>query len=403
MTLTVVLVIGLTGVAAQRVRLRVAQNGLDAVEARMNAESGLDVAMQRIADSATWRLVVPPSGDWITNQRVGRGAFSINLTDPSDGVVLGLADDPIVIRSTGSAGSARQILSVRMDSRSDPLSCLGAALCAGGDIVFGAITAAADQPISTNSTMTASGSTVNATVESAGAISGSSYTGTKKQNNGTREMPANDALDSYIARATPISILLIPSRRIEKTVLGPGVNPYGLANAEGIYSINCLGQDLELRDCRIYGTLIITNAAGGVRIRDSVNMETPNLANPAVAVVGPLLLELAPTSLQESSVGANLNPAGVPYSGVTDSDTSDSYPSSITGLVYVTGNLQLTPSGGNSTGNVIKGTLVVGGKVSADGPLAITYQASLYASPPKGFRGNYRMAITPGSWTQVVE
>jgi hypothetical protein len=119
---------------------------------------------------------------------------------------------------------------------------------------------------------------------------------------------------------------------------------------------------------------------------------------PLVVVEGSATLSFNSGSmLSEATVGVNLNPVGTPYGGVTDSDTADSYPSEMRGLIWVTGNLT------TSTSPKVVGCVVIGGALTTSGTLTLQYDPAIAASPPPGFTGTATLTIIPGTWQQVVE
>ena len=90
------------------------------------------------------------------------------------------------------------------------------------------------------------------------------------------------------------------------------------------------------------------------------------------------------------------NPAGAsppgtatPYpwgSANYDNDTSDSYPSEIKGLVYVSGNLNQTPASA-------MGMLVTGGTAALTAP-TLSFNPIYYSNPPPGF---YTIKMVPAT------
>jgi hypothetical protein len=102
-------------------------------------------------------------------------------------------------------------------------------------------------------------------------------------------------------------------------------------------------------------------------------------------------------SLSEDTCNTNFNPTGAPYTGVTDSDKSDTYPNEIRGLVHVKGSLTL-----QDTARIV-GVVICEGPVTGGGTNTIVYDASLYTSPPKGYTFVEGMKVSPGTWRQVVD
>jgi hypothetical protein len=90
----------------------------------------------------------------------------------------------------------------------------------------------------------------------------------------------------------------------------------------------------------------------------------------------------------------NYNPPGSPYDVATnqDNDMVDEYPGAINGLVYVSGNLQVTDA------CVVDGVVIVGGTTSVTRSTALTYSASPTVNPPPGFACGTLMRIIPRTW-----
>jgi hypothetical protein len=105
-------------------------------------------------------------------------------------------------------------------------------------------------------------------------------------------------------------------------------------------------------------------------------------------VQGPIHWKTNTSALAENSGNVvNFNPPGTPYpyyfgaaGGVTNSTTTDTYPSQITGIVYCTGTLD-----GSSTQVLRKGVIIAGGTWVPTGSMDLTYDSTYYANPAPGF------------------
>jgi hypothetical protein len=214
-------------------------------------------------------------------------------------------------------------------------------------------------------------------------------------------MPTAGVFDFYVANGTAISYASLPrsgaNGLLQNVVLSPASNPFGSAvNAKGIYVIDCGGQPMLIKNIRVVGTLVLLNLGGGSSMQQTVLWD-PAVANyPSLLVQGDLSLGINRSGLFESA-GVNFNPPGTPYQGVADTDTVDNYPSEIHGLVYVSGNL--------STANhpvINGGCLVVGGTMSSNSDLEVTYTNTFADNPPPGFLAPAKMKISSGTWRKVV-
>jgi len=405
-TALIVAVVAMAGIVTVRVQRSQVTEMADCMEARWYARSALDMALFRTEHDADWRQKMQ-EGVWETDRAVGNGTYRFQAVDPNDADLTNLDTDPVVIVGTGKHGRARQKLQVRLEPKADALSCLEVALFAGNDLSFTDTTVQCDQTIGANNNVTASSSTVSADVEAVGTISGSTYQGTNTAGVDPRSVPDSTVFDSYLATGTAIDVGALPLnaegyREIRGQVLSPMSNPFGAdLNAEGIYVIDCLGQQVVIAESRIVATVVLVNPASGSGVQNAVNWE-PAVANyPALLVDGSMTLEFGNAPLSEATVKANFNPAGTPYLGSEDNDKKDEYPSLIRGLVYVSGDLTVhqTPT--------VEGVLVVGNTLLASGQagsavLTLTYQQTFLDNPPPGF-GELRMVVVPGSFRQVVD
>jgi len=187
-------------------------------------------------------------------------------------------------------------------------------------------------------------------------------------------------------------------------LLAPGVNPYGAPNARGIYVINCGGRNVIVTDTRIVGTLVMLNPGASSSLLGAVCMEAAAANLPAFMTDGKVLIRLSSTGLSESSLGMNLNPPGSPYpyqagaGTFTNATATDSYPTSISGLVYAKDDLTID---GNTT---INGVVVGNGAITVGSTsLTLRYNNFYLNNPPPGFtRGTVVMKPVPGTWQRVA-
>jgi hypothetical protein len=395
-----VAVLGMASLTAMRIERKAVENVADAAEARLIAQAAVEIGLQRIADDPTWRTTYT-NGTWLTDIPLGNGRFTLAGIDPDDGDLGNSESHGVVLVGTGSKGRAVQKAEVTLVPKLQGLGCLTSAMHAGGSITFTAVVVQSDKTVSSNESISGSSATVNSPVEAAIGVSGGTFNGGQSSGVDARSMPLSTVFDQYVASATEISIGSLPQddgvRMLENRVLSSASNPFGTANSQGIYIIDCLGQTIHIRSSRIVGTLILRNVGADSTVEDSVNWSVAIANYPALLVQGDFKLELHEDVLSESDEGVNFNPSGTPYEGSTDSDTSDTYPSKITGLVYVSGNLALEGE------NTIEGVLVAGGTISATGEATLAYNDVYYTNPPPGFLDTTLMKFSPGSWQRGVE
>ncbi len=397
----IVAVIGISSLHIARLEVRESMALDEMARARIAARSGIECAIYMVKTNPFWRTTyenaVLNSLTVLSNYMVGSGTFNFTLTD-TDGDLDDNDEDAVSIRCVGTAGSARHVIEVMLQPTGDGLSCLSASLHSAGDIALSA-TLTTNQTISTNGSISSAGS-IQGNAQAVGSIAGNP-SGTKNQNmSPALEMPdPTSVFEYYLSVGTPITFSQIPGGIIQLVVLSSTSNPYGsqVPNQQGIYVVDCQGNNLTIRNARIQGTLVLINAGPLTTITNSVNWK-PMVANfPALMVQGPLTMNWTQTtSLIESTLGVNFNPAHSPYEGASDSTNDDTYPSKITGLVYTTGNLSFT----NQVS--ITGAVVVGGTVSVSGASGLTYSSLYLSNAPPGFTSGTDMKLMPGTWKQVA-
>jgi hypothetical protein len=183
---------------------------------------------------------------------------------------------------------------------------------------------------------------------------------------------------------------------ITNRVLTETYNPYGTTNTSGIYLINCGGKGLQIRNCRIRGTLIVTNSTG-VNINQSLNWEPVVLGYPAIMSTAAVTVNMNSTTVNENTLGVNLNPSGAPYNGSTNTTAADTYPSQITGILYSTGNITFQGT------NTILGSVISQADIFVNGTsTTINYWEEILKNPPPGFTNTTPfLQVVPGSYRSI--
>lgn len=396
-----VTLIGMAALAAVQVERLTVSAAADTDKARLYAESAVELGMQWIASDIYWRSNRSSSA-WATDKPIGDGTFTLEALDPLDGNLGNRPTDPVVLKSTGRCGLATQIVQVTLNPEGDPLDALAMAVHMPGDLL-----------IQAGATLTVSGApaSTNGVLRNNGAITGAaeclSILGLGAASDGTKllapakAMPDSGIMAMYAALGTVIS----PPNTVEATVLAPGRNPWnaGATNPDGIYVIN-LTSDIEFRNCRINGTLVINGNGRRVRISQNVFMHPANPSYPVIITNGDLDIRFSGgQDLSESSVGANFNPAGAPYNSSTDTDTSDTYPGEIQGLIHTLGAVELSGTAQIRGVLIAESTAtVLGAAVTVSGTPRIVYDPLLFSNPPMGYTRATRMTAQPGTWKQVV-
>lgn len=390
-----VTILGLGSLAAVRVQMRSTRLTRDCAEARACALSAIELGLLQIKQNPSWRTAWP-NGTWLDNKPLGAGSFTLQGTDPEDGVLSDSAYEPVVLTAIGVRGTARHKAQVTLVPVVKPLAVLGTCLSASGPIKTSAgkqITAVGAL-LSTNGQLDNDG-TIDGSVEAQSQDHAGTVTGTRTVPGTVRPMPDAGVFTDYISKATSVPY----AATLEKVVLTPGCNSLGPTDPNGLYVINTSGGNLTLQNCRINGTLIVRAAGKTVTIGEAVFFQNYRSDFPVLLVEGNVTIKHKSTtvSLSENTCSTNFNPTGAPYNGVTDTDKSDTYPNEIRGLVHVKGSLTV-----QDTARIV-GVVICEGDVTGGGTNAIVYDAGLYASPPKGYTFVDGMKVSPGSWKQLVD
>lgn len=377
------------GLLALRADARTSQLRTDAAEARLLAQAGLESARALILADPAWRTS-RSNGTWLSNVRLPgtNGTFSVNVTNPLGALDRSLSD-PVTVSATARVRSASQTLTLTFGAVSDsPVTALRPSLAARGNIsITNATISGTGQRISTNGLLTASllGNSVSVPVETGLASTGLvGFTGGTNVLSAPRTYPDTSAFDYYCSNGVSISYSSLPSgnsgRIINRQLLSTATNPFGSTSANGVYVINCNGGALTIQDSRLVATLVVLNASS-VTVQGSVNWVPATSGLPALMVQGPLTLSTTSSSLSEASIALNLNPTGTAFpwpSGTTNTSTADSYPSSINGLIYASGNVSLS-------GSVAVHSVITRGSLSVTGSLTLFSDGRYAATPPPGF------------------
>ena len=357
--------------------------------------------MQIVSSNDTWRTDYN-SGNWRTNQPIGSGTYNLDGVDPNDSNLANSSNDSLVLTGTGIKGQATQKLQVTVFAKAKGLSCLQVDMDAGSGIVFNA-TNVTGGTISSNAGIYATSADIKANAEAVGSITGSIYRQTLTTPITARALPQSTVFNYYIANGTAISMTSMPlsgsARLIDRKLISPNSNPFGATkNPKGIYIIDCGGVAVTIRDSRIVGTLVLLNSPATTWIDGSIVLGAGDQRIiPALLVQGSAIIGTDNNPLSESSgTNYNFNPAGTPYNGNADSDTSDTYPSEIKGIVYISGNLTLVDDAH------FKGSVVVAGTITSSQKLTLQYDATYYNDAPPGFSAQTQVYISPGTYARMV-
>lgn len=364
-------------------QIRVAQDETDRRIARKLASSAIELAMAEFNSNTNWQTDYTFDIEYPTpGISINGGTLTWKLVDLGSGERR--------LDGIGRVDEAECLISVDLQLAPE-LDC---SILSGDTFLIGSTTntiTAGWGPVATNGNLSNLYGTITGDVEAQSVTTASgTITGTVTQPARIRGIPDVDGLiDYYEALGTVVS----PSGGggtiyIEEIVLSPSSNPFGTANADGIYVIDAAGKNVKIQYCRIVGTLIVKNVDSDkkVTIDKSVNWE-PAYANfPALIVEGDLCIKLEDSVLDESPGWMpNLNPSGTPWQGETDGDTSDTYPSALAGIFYCSGGLTFDGKNNDNTPD-IDGMVIAGGTCTLEKNVHpnITYNPAFLSAPGFG-------------------
>lgn len=174
---------------------------------------------------------------------------------------------------------------------------------------------------------------------------------------------------------------------VNRQLITKSSNPFGAANANGIYVIDCAGKKIFFDNCRIDATIVLKNVGAGSGIRrGAMHWSPPSKNFPALLIRdegstgNSFDLGATQVFLSEPRLGKNLNPTTDPDDEFgSDSDMLDLYRSRICGLVYSTRNLRIH-------NNVhVEGVILANGTITFNNSTTITYDPIFFQNPPPGF------------------
>jgi hypothetical protein len=396
-------VIGFGIMTAARSNTRTASQAADMDEAAMLAESAAEWEMAYINQTTSWRSSFT-SGVETTALSVGRGTMSAKLVDETDGNLSNNSSDAVRLYGIGRVGSATRIFSIQLTGGGASLDVLSSAAHAAGNLSVTDNLTVIGGPISSNGTLSVtSGKTVTGDAK-ATTITGT-VSGTKTTLSSPLTMPPSSVFDTYQSSATTLAFTSLSSGSVSKKVLGPGVNTWysGAPTAtNGVYYVHVPSTGtLTISTSRLLATLVVELDAGGKFVLSGANAwDPPRTDYPALIIKGgtgsTVSLGGSSSTLSETLNFTNFNPTGMPNSsGVTDSDTSDTYPSEFHGLLHVIGS---SVSSSMLSSFTLKGAAIFDGSLSTATSVKLTLDTALATSPPQGYTGSTQMTPVAGSW-----
>ena len=382
--------IGLGALFAIRVQRRSIQMTQDMAEARLHAQSAIELGLLFVQTNPNWRSAWS-NGTWISNQSLGQGTYSINGVDPGDGDLADSEYDPLVLTGVGTCGIARHQTQVTLVPDIMPLEALNTCIHSSEllKVSGGHLIRAIGAPVSTNGVLD-NDEMIDGDAEANSIDDTKTITGTLTVPAAQKSMPDPNVISNYISKATVVPF----TGDINKQVLTPTYNPWGSTNPDGVYFIDTGDHDLTMQRFRYKGTLIVRLGTKMLTLAKKVLMQNYRSDYPVLIIDGDMemVFDSYSATLSEAVDSRNYNPPGAPYQGQSDSDMTDGYPNEIQGLVHVTGFLKL-----NNTARV-KGAIICEDSVECASQNTIIHNPSLYAIPPEG----YTYVAGRGSHPEVI-
>ncbi|MGV3483831.1 MAG: hypothetical protein ACO1RT_05390 [Planctomycetaceae bacterium] len=404
-TSLIVVATATTAFSISSYRMRSRQSKHESLAALRAAESELHrIASILSGTDLSWRnnLVSGAVSGWQARDEGAQVASRLVDADTD------LADDPsdlVELTCYATIGRARRGAACTLQPVTKPLPILDFALVSTGSINVTATRAlACTGKIRCGSSVTfltggsAAAKQWNATSAIAPAVRGEVIAATGQ----SLAIPSSTIATAYTAIGTQIPAGSLPlvngARQLRKSLLTPSVNPFGMANASGVYWIDAGGLPVMISECRIEATLAIINCSQVTLTRGNY-WKAPLAGGVALLTTAAIRVDQSEALMIESSMGFNLNPAAAPFRAVSDNDTNDRYHSSIEGLIYTPGVFEWTAMN-PAYGMLLRGTIVCGG-ASIAGPMSLQEDTSSRLHPPLGFRLYDQMEFVRGSWRTV--
>ncbi len=400
----IVTVLGMGALTLSRVLAKTTGEGSDWEAAGVLAFSATEHAISYVnaaaaASPGTWRSGYV-SRQTVVTHAMGRGSFSWALKDEVDGNLSADYLRPFRVYGIGTVGSVTRVYSVQVIPAGTPLDVLRTALHSSAAITLTGNTQAANGPISSNSSVSLSGS-VYASIEALSTTGSATGTQSITAPAASKAMPSTSIFNDLLQNATVINYSSLSGGNLQQCLLSSASNPYGTPDPNGVYAISMGGnQTLTITNCRIVGTLLILAPnKDNIQIKGPVEWEPGGGGKPILLVSGSgcqVTFSGSPTWLSESSVGVNLNPPATPYKGASDNDTADDYPPQYHGIIHIMGGSSNAVQLNANT--YIIGTLIADCSVKTTAQSTLVQDPTIYANPPLGYATGNAMTEIPGSW-----
>ena len=386
---------------------------------RINRKSALRLAeteIHRVAaymnNQSNWRTVKTSGvfSSWITLnddgvQNSDSSGVRHRLTD-SDGDLSDDLSDSVEVTAHAVVGDSEVAVTATLEPQFAAESILNYGVTAYDDIQIesaGTLTSELAIQVGDDCKTNSSGLMTTSTLECNGRVE-MAFRG--DLGSAAVDMPAHDVVDKYVQVGTQISLASLPyqsgRRVIEDRVLTAADNPFGTADAAGIYWIDANYQRVRISNCRIAATLAIKNASS---IEVEGGIVWTYAASPEAILVADANIKFdnIDLTLDEATRGVNFNPLSSPYrQTLANTTATDLFPTELRGVIFTTRNITFDPTT-NDQLLAVTGALVCR-DLRINGFVAVRQLGEIIDSPPLGLvdlvplqfvRGSFRRIPTP--------
>lgn len=337
LTLATALVLVIITVGLSRLLIRARQDARAArqiEQAQIHAQLGLRHALWATHRNDNWRTILP-NGEWLTDIAVGQAVYSVTGTDPDDGDLADNPSDPVILQCSATVGDAARALQV--EARSTKMDFLDYRAVAGNLLKIENHAVIQGDIFSNNNITKTGGDTwIYGDVSAVGAIADqTNISGVITEGADPLGLPTGQSVYDFYA---PLATVIPYQNEIFAKVLSPTSNPYGAANADGVYLMNCSGNKVVIKQCRIIGTLVLVNPTNDSAVEISVNWRPARTDYPALIIRGGEFEIKIDRAVSEAEINTDLSMPGEPGYGTK----TDTYNGEIHGMIFTTHRLKLS-------------------------------------------------------------
>jgi len=332
---TLVLVIITVGLSRFLIRVRQsARTNRQIEQAQLQAQLGLRHALWATYNNDNWRSILP-NGAWLTNIAVGQAVYSVTGADLDDGDLADNPTEPVTLQCSATVGDVTRTLQV--EARSSRMEFLDYEAVAGTLVTIDN-SAVIQGDVASNGDITKNGldTMIYGDARAAGQISDTyNIFGHIYESADPLDLPAGQSVYDFYA---PLATVIPYQSEIFGQLISPTHNPFGPANADGVYLIDCGGKRIIIKQCRIIGTLILLNPKNTSAVEISVNMQPARNDYPALIIQGGEFEFKIESDISEAELNTDLSLSGETGYGTK----TDTYEGEIRGMIFSTRPLTLS-------------------------------------------------------------